>query len=265
MDKKMLLFDLDDTLFTSEKTITPCSIKAIKACKEKGMFIGYITGRARGMHNEICFTNKYDLPKDFIANYNGAEIYAGDIPIESNIIPYEKAMKIILSLNEAYPNAKIGVYHEPWSYLRRKNYLDGENWNIRTGEKIKCAISELPRYDVQRIRIEFNENDDKSKISGFMADETIFFINADGSAMIINKNATKEYALKKASEYFNISLSDIVAFGDDINDMVMLKTAGIGVAMGSAIDKVKEIADYITETNDNEGISIWINKYLLTI
>lgn len=263
MDKKMLLFDLDDTLLTTAKIITPCTIQAIKNCKAKGMIVGYITGRARAMKDEICFTEKYNLPRDFIANYNGAEIYSSDVLIESNVIPYENAMKIILGLDKAYPNAKIGVYHEPWSYLRRKNCLDGENWNIETGEKVKCAISELPCYDVQRIRLEFNENDDKTKLNDFMTEETIFFINVDGSAMIINKNSTKEHALKKASEHFNIPLSDIIAFGDDINDMNMLKTAGIGIAMGNAINKVKEISDYTTETNDNEGISIWINKYLL--
>lgn len=78
MQKKLLLFDLDDTLLTSEKTITPCTITAIKACKERGMIIGYITGRARAMKDEVSFIDRYNLPRDFIANYNGAEIYADD-------------------------------------------------------------------------------------------------------------------------------------------------------------------------------------------
>ena len=263
MEKKLLLFDLDDTLLTSEKTITPCTIEAIKACKAKGMIIGYITGRARPFRDEVFFTDKYNLPCDFIAYYNGAELYAGDVSIESNVIPYDCAMKIIRNLTEAYPTAKIGVYHEPWSYLKKSGNSEGENWNINTGEKIKCGIFELPHYDVQRIRIELNKNDDKNRLNDFMTEDTIFFINADGTAMIVNKNAVKENALKKAVEWFNIPLSDVIAFGDDINDIEMLKTAGIGVAMGNAIESVKEIADFVTETNDSEGVSIWINKYLI--
>ena len=264
MEKKFLLFDLDDTLLTSDKTIAPGTAEAIKACKEKAMLVGYITGRARPAKadSSLFFINKYGLPCDFIAYYNGAEICAGDTSsasVESNVIPYESAMKIIRSLAEAYPNAKIGVMLEPWSY----NSKSGENWNNETGEKIKCGIFDLPACDVQRIRIEFAENDDKGKLSGFMAEETIFFVNADGSAMILHKNALKEHALQKASEHFGIPLSGIIAFGDDINDMNMLKTAGTGVAMGNAVDAVKEAADYITESNDNEGISLWINKYLL--
>ena len=257
--RKLLLFDLDDTLLTSEKTITPYSVEAIKSCKAKGMVIGYITGRARPFKDEVFFTDKYNLPCDFIAHYNGAEIYAGGVLIESNVIPCDNAMKIIRGLSEAYPNAKIGVMHEPWSY----NSKSGENWNMLTGEKVKCSISELPCHDVQRIRIVFRDNDDKNKLNEFMTEETIFFITSDGTAMIVNKQAAKEHALEKASEYFNIPFDDIIAFGDDINDINMLKTAGIGVVMDNAGDHVKEIADFVTESNDNEGISIWINKYLL--
>jgi Cof subfamily protein (haloacid dehalogenase superfamily) len=260
---KLILFDLDDTLLTTEKTITPYTVETIKSCKERGMFIGYITGRAFPMNNEVFFTDKYELPKDFIAYYNGAKLYAGNVSIENNIIPYKDAMKIIRSLDGAYPNAKIGVYHEPWSYLKRNGCSEGENWNIQTGEKIKCGLFELPEFDVQRIRIEFGKDDDKNQLNDFMTKKSIYFINADGSAMIINKDATKENALKKAAEYFNIPLADVIAFGDDVNDMDMLKTAGIGVAMGNALEKVKDAADYICDTNDNDGIAKWIQEKIL--
>jgi len=263
MEKKMLVFDLDDTLLTSEKTITPRTVEAIKICKEKGMFIGYITGRARPMKDEVFCTEEYNLPRDFIAYSNGAEIYVGDVLIQRNVISYENAMKMIRCISEAYPTAIIGVRHEPWSYLQ----TSGENWNIETGEKVKCDIFELPHYEVQRIIVMFDENeadDFKSNdFMEFMTEEAIFFVTHDGSAMIVHKNARKEQALKKAAEYFNISLSDVIAFGDDVTDGDMLKTAGVGVAMANAREQVKEIADYITETNDNEGIAVWIDKYLL--
>jgi len=256
---KMLVFDLDDTLLTTEKTITPRAVKAIQACKAKGMRIGYITGRARPVKDEIFFTGKYNLPCDFIAYYNGAEICAGNISIESSVIPYDCAMQIIRGLIETYPNAQISVKNEPWSYSSKS----GENWNIETKEKVKCTIYDLPDYDVQRILIKFGENDDKNKLNNFMTEETIFFVTHDGSAMIINKNATKERALKKAAEYFSIELSGIIAFGDDITDIEMLKTAGIGVAMDNAISAVKESADYICGLNDNGGAAIWIEENIL--
>ena len=78
--KKLILFDLDDTLLTTEKTIN--------SCKARGMLIGYITGRARPMRDEVFFTDKYDLPNDFIAHYNGAELYAGDVSINKYLFTY---------------------------------------------------------------------------------------------------------------------------------------------------------------------------------
>jgi hydroxymethylpyrimidine pyrophosphatase-like HAD family hydrolase len=223
------------------------------------MLIGYITGRARAEKDKVFFTDRYNLPNDFTAYYNGAEIYAGGVQIERNVISYNTAMDFIRNIRKAYPDIVIGVYHEPWSY----NSRSGENWNIETGEKVKCTIFKLPRYDVQRIRIVFDKNDDKSRLNEFMTEDTIFFATHDGTAMVLHRNAVKEHALKKAAECFSIPMADVIAFGDDINDMEMLKAAGTGVAMGNAIDSVKEIADYVTETNDNEGIAVWINKYLL--
>ena len=258
MEKKLLLFDLDDTLLTAEKTITANTVEAIKDCKARGMFIGYITGRARPWTGEVFFSDKYNLPNDFTAYYNGAEIYTGDLLKESNLISYESAMQIIRSLIKIYPDAKIGVKHEPWSYLKRSGCSEGENWNRQTGEKIKCAVLELPHYDVQRIIVEFEKDDDKNKLRELMTEDAIFFVNVDGSAMILNKNATKERALKKASEYLNIPYSDIISFGDDINDTGMLKTAGIGIAVANAVDEAKAAADFICGSNDDDGVAKWI-------
>ena len=159
-------------------------------------------------------------------------------------------------LNEYYPNTGIAVYLEPWSW--KSDSL----WHMYTGEKRICTLSELPELNVQRIRLVFDKND-SVPLHDFITEESAFYKTADGTVIIVNNKATKEHALLKASEYFGIPISNIIAFGDDINDVNMLKMSGIGVAMGNAINKVKEVADYITETNDNEGISVWISDHLL--
>lgn len=250
--RKLLLFDLDGTLLTSDKTVSPETVQAIKNCSDSGIVIGYITARARPFYNESFFID--GLPCDFIAYYNGASMYAGDDLIESNVIPFDIAMKIVNEISDYYPIKQVGIYHEPWSY---KN---GENWNIETGEKIKCELSGLLCHDVQRIRFVFDcEN---YTLDDYMTEDTAYFTTSDGTSFIVNKNAKKENALIKAAAYYNIPLSEVIAFGDDITDIEMLKIAGTGVAMGNAIDSVKTIADYVTDTNDKNGISKWINKHL---
>ncbi|MCR5274876.1 MAG: HAD family hydrolase, partial [Clostridiales bacterium] len=65
----------------------------------------------------------------------------------------------------------------------------------------------------------------------------------------------KVKAILSLSERSGIPVSDFIAFGDDLNDIEMLKTCGTGVAVGNAIDEVKEVADHITATNDQDGVA----------
>jgi len=64
-------------------------------------------------------------------------------------------------------------------------------------------------------------------------------------------------------EYIGIDPSDVVAFGDDINDLGMLKSAGTAVAVSNAIDEVKVVADHITESNDQDGVAKFLERTLL--
>jgi hydroxymethylpyrimidine pyrophosphatase-like HAD family hydrolase len=60
-----------------------------------------------------------------------------------------------------------------------------------------------------------------------------------------------------------IGQSEIIAFGDDVNDIDLLEFCEISVAMGNAVVEVKEMADYICDTNENDGVAQWIEKYVL--
>ena len=257
VESKLLLFDLDGTLLTSKHVVAPTTEKAIIACKLKGLHIGFITARAHSPKNKKLIA---DLPCDYIAYYNGAEIYYGNNLLESNKIPYEQAIKIILQLHGDLPNAEISVYMEPWSY----STTSGEVWHIETQEKRKCNILNLPQFDVQRIRL-FSETINEIPLQDYMTKETTFFVSIFGDAIIIHKNANKKHALMKASEVFDISPAQVVAFSDDINDVEMIKVAGTGVAMGNAVAELKNVSDFITESNDNDGIANWINRHLLVM
>jgi len=74
------------------------------------------------------------------------------------------------------------------------------------------------------------------------------------------KGADKGNALRLLCSHLNVDISKAVAFGDDCNDFEMLGAAGIGVAMGNAIDKIKATADHITDTNDNDGVAKWLEE-----
>ena len=74
---------------------------------------------------------------------------------------------------------------------------------------------------------------------------------------------TKEKAIHVVCDTCNITLADIIAFGDDFADIGMLKLCGVGIAMGNAIDEVKEIADFVIGRNDEDGIAEYVEKEVL--
>ena len=78
-----------------------------------------------------------------------------------------------------------------------------------------------------------------------------------------NINAVKWKAIKAVSDFYNIDTNMFVAFGDDKNDLEMIKNCGIGIAVENAIDEVKNVAKYICETNNNDGVAKWLEKYIL--
>ena len=88
-------------------------------------------------------------------------------------------------------------------------------------------------------------------------------MNDGKQGLIMNRAATKWNAIQALSVHFNISTTNIAAFGDDYNDVEMLKNCVIGIAVANALDEAKMVADYVCESNDNDGVAKWLEKNVL--
>ena len=99
MMHRMILFDLDGTLLTSDGTVCSTTANIIKCCKQEGHYIGYITARSRSKKNIRLLDG---LPCDFTAFYNGAVICAGNQLIESNVLSYKQVTSILQRLNKDF-------------------------------------------------------------------------------------------------------------------------------------------------------------------
>ena len=80
----------------------------------------------------------------------------------------------------------------------------------------------------------------------------------------MNKDVDKSKSIERLADMLGISMSQVIAVGDSYNDLSMIKSAGLGVAMGNAVELVKDNADYITGDNDHDGIVTVINKFVLS-
>ena len=82
---------------------------------------------------------------------------------------------------------------------------------------------------------------------------------------ITKKGINKWVAIEELAKKLNIKQEEIIAIGDNVNDNIMIKNAGLGIAMGNATDEIKNIADYTTDTNTNEGVKKAIEKFIFNI
>lgn len=80
---------------------------------------------------------------------------------------------------------------------------------------------------------------------------------------IVNKEANKSNALQSLALKFNLKREEIIAIGDNFNDMDMIEYAGLGVAMGNSPDYLKDVADFVTHSNDEDGVRRVLEKFIL--
>ena len=78
----------------------------------------------------------------------------------------------------------------------------------------------------------------------------------------MNKEVDKSKSILRLCEILNINIEEVIAIGDSYNDISMIETAGVGIAMGNGVQEIKEIADFITDTNENDGVAKAIKKYI---
>lgn len=249
---KLILCDLDDTLMTSKKEVLPLTRDVLWECSRRGIIIGYVT--IRSPRKTAIYTK--GLPCDCLANYNGAVIRVKEEMIGNYSIPHNAGLQLITSLQRDYPNASIGAYFEPYSYR------DNQIGVIGSEEAISFTPADMPAYDFQRIRIVPGR--DRIDITKYITADMAYSITVHGSLIITSSQANKEHATKKIMEHLGIKPSEVLSFGDDYVDIGMLKVSGTGVAMGNAVDAVKEMADYITLTNEEEGIADYLRRYVLS-
>ena len=81
--------------------------------------------------------------------------------------------------------------------------------------------------------------------------------------MIMNRSATKINGIRLLAEHFDIPMEQIAAFGDDYNDIEMLKACGVGIAVANALPDVRAAADHIALSNEEDGEARWIAENLL--
>ena len=254
MKTKLILIDLDFTLLKTDRTISERSIKALRACQAKGIKIGFAT--SRGNTNIQQYVAQVH-PDVIICNagantfYNNQLIHTQGFTLEQTRKLFDTAYEVsgrniemtCDTQNELFWNRKEDKSDQ---FMPDAAYDDFKDFKIPAYKVcIQTTDQQLMDQIIEKAGAEVYEAMKFSDIPWFK---------------VAPKTAGKEKAILFLSDYLNISTQEMIAFGDDFSDMGMLKLCGKGIAMGNAIPQVKEIADDITLTNDEDGVAVYLES-----
>jgi len=270
---KMIVMDMDYTLLNAEKGVSPRNKEALRKAKEKGILLVVATGRI--YVSARFYAGLLNIETPIIAS-NGAIIREGrtNKTIFKSILSSKVAIKMIelcrekglfchlFSDNTVFTEKIINVSSR---YTKWNKILEEEDKiNIKVVNSLEDAVKEEGNKIVKAVVVDSNENylryirDNLNSMGMSSVSQSL-----KGNMEVMNKGVSKGNAIKILCELYDIDKNEVIAIGDNENDISMIEYAGMGVAMGNASDNVKEKADYVTGDYLEDGVAQAIEKFVL--
>jgi len=252
MGPEIAAIDLDDTLLRSDGTVSPNTVEQLMRWQQAGRQIVIATGRPPRSIGHALPEALHLVPW---VCYNGAEIRLRDECIYTNHIPAVDTQAIIEQLQEVMPDALIGLE------IAGNLYLNRHAQRTTPYEVADLAMLAQPAAKV----LVFSETREALAPLTFDVPATaqpLYSVRYPHFIQILATNCNKATALQHLVSQMDKQLSQVVAFGDDTNDVEMIAMCGLGVAVANAVDEVKAVADQITTTNEEEGVATVLAQLL---
>lgn len=262
MKLKAVALDLDGTLLNSDKKISDMNREVLKELERQGVKIFIVTGRtytaAKPCADELGIGG-------IVIAYNGAKVveYESDkvlfeLPLQGEyvkeLIKIGRKTGVILYL---YQNNKWYVEDssrpEVLKYAKERNLIPVEKdfYDFDNYDMTKTVFMGSPEV-LDRV---------SQEVDRILGDKVYKAKSLDTLYEVLNKEVNKGLILNRILKSYGISPDECAAFGDAINDIEMLTSVKYGVAMGNASIEVKRSVDYITDTNDNNGVAKFLKKF----
>ncbi|HDR7623019.1 HAD family phosphatase [Bacillus cereus group sp. N28] len=267
MTYKMIVLDLDDTLLRDDHTISPRTKEALMTAQEKGVKVVLASGRPTfGMRNvaKELLLEEYG---SFILSFNGAKI----INCKTN----EEIFSSTLSPEIVHNLFEISKTEDIWIHTYIGDDIVTEENNPYT--EIEGEITGMPIIEVDDFKAAVKEPVVKvlmnKEAERLVEVEKKLQKQLEGQLSVMRSKpffleftehgVTKGTSLNQLIQKLGIKREEVIAMGDSYNDQAMIEFAGLGVAMGNAPDDIKEIANYVTDTNMNDGVAKVVEKFVL--
>ena len=259
MSIKLVAIDIDGTLINDQRQITPPTVAAINEATKRDVRIVLCTGRPMtGVKAYVNQLGLADSANEYVICYNGALAQATDGTVLAHCRKQDVSSIIETSDYIYTPNQDINPYTVYESNLvsmplryRSMDQLNHMRDSITIGkammtdekEKIDAALANMPQELSDRFRVVRSED---------------FYLE------LINKQTSKGVALSALTDKLNLTADNVMAIGNAQNDESMIEFAGTGVAMANSIPHTLQMADVVTESDNNhDGVAEAIEKYVL--
>lgn len=271
---KLIALDLDGTLLTYEKQITPRTYAALEEAAAQGHYIVPATGRA--LHALPDPVKALPFVR-YAITINGACVSDGATgeKLLHCEIDRDRALEI-MEFAKNYDCMYDCYWNDTgWSeraFLERIDYFNRDEAVRKLILQTRRPVDDLFQKvraemdTVQKVQLCFREIDERN--AAWMDIATAFPDVAATASFrnnleINHKMATKGNALRFLARHLGLNERDTIAFGDSSNDLPMLQSAGVGVAMGNADPAVKAVCSAVTDTNENDGVAVYLEEHIL--
>lgn len=264
---RLVAIDLDGTLLNKDWEISPRAREVIRAVRAQGVHVTLATGRMYASTVRYARELELDLP---LITYHGALVKTsreGQV-IYERLLPREYAKEIVSLVKELhYP---INLY---FNHDGDRLYVD----RVSAATRRYARQSSVPFYEVpdllallDRDPIKVVVINDEEILDALAAEgrrrwgDVVYITKSEPTYLeFLHPEATKGKGLAAVARYLGVPREEVMAIGDSYNDLEMFKYAGLAVAMGNAREEIKAAADYVTASNEEDGVAQVLERFIL--
>lgn len=264
---EMIVLDLDGTLTNRDKVITPKTKKALLGIQERGKKIVLASGRPTCGVAPLARELKLDKYGSYILSFNGGMITdcrTGEIVFKS-LLPGEANRRIIELAEEAqadiltYEGDTIITNNEKSPYGRLEQRIN--SMEMRQVENMKDYVAfQVPKFLIL-------EDGDylamvEPRVKAVLGSNFSVYRSEPFFLEVLPKGIDKAKSLERLLERLGMTREQMIACGDGYNDLTMIQYAGLGVAMENAVLPVRKAADFVTRSNNEDGVACVVEKFM---